>query len=126
MEKRRSLGVGNLVIAVYGVFALAATARGLLQITKKFNEAPVAYSLSLLAGLVYIFATIFLATSKLRLARLTIWFELVVVILVGTFSLVDSNLFPDETVWSYYGIQYGLIPLFLPIFGLWWLRRVKK
>ncbi len=38
----RSSGPGRLIIAVYAVFAIAATARAGFQIVTKFSEAPVA------------------------------------------------------------------------------------
>ena len=126
MEKRRSLGVGNLIIAVYGVFALSATVRALYQLIRKFTYAPLAYSLSLVAGVVYIIATFALVRANYKLARLTLWFELLGVITVGSLSLLIPELFPHDSVWSYFGRNYGWIPLALPIFGLWWLRRVKK
>ena len=39
-------GAGRVLVAVYGVFALAATARSLVQLLTKADEAPLAYSLS--------------------------------------------------------------------------------
>jgi hypothetical protein len=33
--------------------------------------------------------------------------------------------FPEATVWSGYGIGYGLVPLVLPVLGLAWLRRTR-
>ena len=33
--------------------------------------------------------------------------------------------FPRATVWSGFGVGYALIPLILPIVGLWWLRRER-
>ena len=127
MEKKRSsFGVGNLVVACYGVFALSATARGTLQIVKKFDQAPLAYSLSLLAGLVYILATVALVRSKSKLAMQTMIFELAGVLIVGFLSIFEPGLFAHDTVWSYFGKGYGFIPLVLPIFGFWWLRRSSK
>ena len=49
-------GPGRLLVAVYAVFALSATARAVFQIATQFAEAPVAYLLSAFAGLVYIVA----------------------------------------------------------------------
>jgi uncharacterized membrane protein YfbV (UPF0208 family) len=40
---------------------------------------------------------------------------------------VVPELFPDQTVWSQFGVGYLLIPLFLPVLGLWWLgKRVSS
>ena len=125
-QERASLGVGNLVIALYGVFALSATVRASYQIAIKFSEAPLAYSLSLLAGLIYIVATISLVRRNYLLARYTLIFELAGVLVVGSFSYIAPSLFAHPSVWSYFGMGYGLIPLILPIFGIWWLGRVKK
>lgn len=119
-------GAGRLLVAVYGVLALAATARGLYQVTTKLSEAPLAYALSLLAGLVYVLATYALAADRRRVAWAAVAFELVGVLTVGTLSLVDVGDFPDETVWSQFGAGYGYVPLVLPFVGLWWLWRTGR
>ncbi|HET9971704.1 MAG TPA: hypothetical protein VFQ68_25950 [Streptosporangiaceae bacterium] len=122
-------GPGRLLIAVYALFALAATARAGVQIATKFHEAPVAYLLSAFAGLVYILATVTLANgSRLarRIAVVSCSVELVGVLAVGTWSLADPATFPDATVWSGYGSGYGFVPLVLPVFGLLWLRRLSR
>lgn len=118
-------GFGRLLVAVYAVFALAATARSLFQLLTEASVAPFAYSLSLVAGLVYVVATVALARSLRRLALVTIGAELVGVLTVGVLSLADSELFPDESVWSGFGAGYGYVPLVLPLVGLWWLRRTR-
>jgi hypothetical protein len=123
-----SSGPGRVLIAVYGVFALSATARALVQIASKFSEAPVAYLLSALAGLVYILATIGLAghgPAARRLAWAAVGFELAGVLVVGTLTVLDTTDFPDDTVWSVYGRGYGFVPLVLPFIGLWWLRHTR-
>jgi hypothetical protein len=117
-----------VLIAVYGVFALSATARAGVQIATRFGEAPVPYLLSALAGVVYILATIGLAghgPAARRLAWAAVAFELVGVLVVGTFTVFDSGDFPDDTVWSVYGRGYGFVPLVLPLIGLWWLRHTR-
>jgi len=122
-------GPGRLLIAVYALFALAATARAGVQIATKFHEAPVAYLLSAFAGLVYILATVTLANGSplaRRIAVVSCSVELVGVLAVGTWSLADPATFPDATVWSGYGSGYGFVPLVLPVFGLLWLRRLSK
>jgi len=122
----RSIGLGRVLITVYAILALAATARSVVQIATKFHVAPVAYLLSGLAGLVYILATIALlgkGDGWYRVAWITIVFEFVGVVVVGTVSLVDPMLFPSDTVWSYFGRGYLFIPLVLPILGMLWLYR---
>lgn len=118
-----------MLVAVYGVLALAATGRSTVQIVTGFDEAPVAYSLSALAAVVYIVATIALVAPGAvwyRVAVVTISFELMFVLIVGTLSVLDAELFPRNTVWSYYGIGYLFVPLVLPVFGLLWLRRQRS
>jgi hypothetical protein len=116
-------GFGRVVVAVYAVFALSASARSLYQLSTKASEAPVAYGLSALAGLVYLVATFALATNRGRLAACAIGFELVGVLTVGALTLADAQLFPDATVWSDFGAGYGFVPLVLPFVGLAWLLR---
>jgi amino acid transporter len=129
LAHRTRSGPGRLLIAVYAVFALAASARSAVQLGTRFDEAPLAYLLSAFAAAVYIVATVCLArgnrTSR-RLATVSIVVELVGVLAVGTFSLVDPQAFPDATVWSGYGRGYGFVPAVLPVLGLWWLRRTAR
>ena len=94
---KAQLGPGRLLIAVYGVFALSATARASFQLITKFEEAPLAY--------------------------VTVGFELVGVLAVGLMSLLLPELFAHPSVWSLFGAGYAFIPLALPILGLIWLRR---
>ena len=115
-----------MLIAIYALFALAASARAGVQIATKFGNAPVAYLLSAFAGVVYILATITLAAgtpTARRIALVSCSIEFVGVLAVGSWSLADPATFPDATVWSGYGSGYGFVPLVLPVFGLLWLRR---
>lgn len=124
----RATGPGRLLVAVYGVFALAATARAVFQIATKFDEAPIAYLLSAVAAVVYIVATVSLARPGIRAYRLSVvavTTELVGVLVVGLLSIVDAQDFPHETVWSGFGRGYGFVPLLLPVLGLLWLRRTR-
>ncbi|MGR6966621.1 hypothetical protein ACU610_19355 [Geodermatophilus sp. URMC 61] len=119
-------GPGRVLVAVYGVFALAAGARAAVQLSTRFAEAPVAYLLSALAAVVYVVATVALARGGRRVALVAITVELVGVLVVGTLSLADRAAFPDETVWSAYGRGYLFIPLVLPVVGLFYLRRTGR
>ncbi|MDP9886691.1 hypothetical protein [Pseudarthrobacter enclensis] len=126
VRNTRNTGPGRLLIAVYGVFAISATARAGYQILTKFSEAPLAYLLSAFAAVVYIVATISLAkagTTWFKVSVAAVLVELVGVLVVGTLSILDSVQFPHETVWSLFGRGYGFIPLLLPILGLVWLYR---
>src|ERR1700733_9382402 len=118
-------GPGRLLVAIYALFALSASARAGVQIATKFHNAPVAYLLSAFAGVVYILATVTLAVGSptaRRIAVVSCSVELAGVLAVGTWSLLDPATFPDATVWSGYGSGYGYVPLVLPVFGLLWLR----
>ncbi|NOJ61228.1 hypothetical protein [Arthrobacter sp. 260] len=122
--RHRNSGPGRLLIAVYGVFALAATARAVFQISTKFAEAPLAYLLTALAAGVYVLATVSLAMPGQRWYWISVGavgLELVGVLTVGLFSLLDPEAFPNDTVWSLFGRGYGFVPLLLPVLGLWWL-----
>ncbi|MFF3667681.1 hypothetical protein [Microtetraspora malaysiensis] len=116
-------GPGRVLVALYGVFALAASARAGVQIATRFHEAPLAYLLSALAAVVYIVLTVALARGDRRLALAACLVELTGVLVVGTLSLVDAAAFPHATVWSGYGAGYLFVPLILPVLGLFWLRR---
>ncbi|MFI7601060.1 hypothetical protein [Actinoplanes sp. NPDC049681] len=119
-------GLGRVLLLVYGIFALSASARALVQISTHFSEAPLAYLLSAFAGLVYIAATAGLAIGGTRgrmIALVSCSIELLGVLIVGTLSIADAVAFPDDTVWSRYGSGYGYVPLVLPFIGLWWLWR---
>jgi hypothetical protein len=122
-------GPGRLLVAVYGLFALSASARAGVQIATKFGNAPVAYLLSAFAGVVYIIATVTLGNGgprARRIALISCSIELAGVLAVGTWSVADPAMFPDATVWSGYGSGYGFVPLVLPVFGLLWLRYWSK
>ena len=119
------LGPGRILIAIYGIFAISATARAIFQLATKFSEAPLAYSLSALAAFVYMIATLLLARdSWRRFAKFAVWFELIGVLAVGTLSMTNPDLFNHPSVWSGYGIGYGFVPLVLPILGILWLRKI--
>lgn len=124
MSASTRTGFGRILVFVYGVFALAATARALVQLTTQASKAPVAYSLSLFSGIVYIAATWALATDHRRVALLTIGVELTGVLVIGTLSHPSD--IDRASVWSDYGNGYGFVPLVLPFLGLWWLWRIGR
>jgi hypothetical protein len=113
----RNTGPGRLLIAVYAVFAISATARAGYQILTKFSA---------FAAVVYVVATVSLARpgrTAFKVSVVAVLVELVGVLVVGALSVFDSVNFPHETVWSLFGRGYGFIPLLLPILGLIWLYR---
>ncbi|WP_345994182.1 hypothetical protein [Leucobacter chromiiresistens] len=122
-------GLGRVLIAVYIVLALAATFRSVYQIIAKFDEAPLAYSLSALSGAVYIVATIALIKRR-GVWRGIAWgaliFELCGVLVVGLLSILEPQLFGHPSVWSFFGSGYLFIPLVLPVLGLIWLRSTAR
>lgn len=124
--RSRMTGIGRVLVIVYAVMALAATGRSFVQIVRRFDESPLAYSLSALAAVVYIIATLGLVLAGRRgwytIAWVAIVFELVGVLVVGTLSLTHPELFQHDSVWSVFGRGYLFIPLVLPMFGIWWLR----
>jgi hypothetical protein len=132
IRHRRGTGIGRVLVAVYAILALAALGRSIFQIIDRFDEAPVAFLLSLLAGAVYVVATVALAARWRRVAWATISFELLGVLVVGTITVLSPDLLGlhsgdpfgrTATVWSTYGAGYLGIPIGLPILGLIWLRR---
>jgi hypothetical protein len=116
-------GPGRALVAVYGLFALAAGARATVQILTRFGEAPLAYTLSAFAALVYVLLTVALARGARRVALAALGIELAGVLVIGTVSLLVPAAFPDDTVWSGFGSGYLYIPLVLPLVGLYWLLR---
>lgn len=121
-------GPGRALVAVYGVLAIAATFRSAVQVLRDFDAAPLAYSLSAGAALVYVVATVALArggATARRVAWVAVTIEAVGVVVVGALSVQRPELFPDATVWSGFGAGYGFVPLLLPALGLWWLTRTR-
>jgi hypothetical protein len=119
-------GPGRVLVAVYAVFAVSATARAGVQLLRDWDEAPLAYGLSAVAALVYVLATVGLARGARRVAAAAVLTELVGVLVVGALSVVDPQAFPRATVWSGFGSGYGYVPLVLPVLGLAWLRRSRR
>ena len=113
-----------MLVVVYAVLALAATGRSFVQIAQRFEPPPLASTLSAISAVVYILATLALvfagSRTWYRVAWIAISFELAGVLLIGTLSLFSPELFPEATVWSFFGMGYLFIPLVLPFFGIWW------
>ena len=120
-------GPGTLFTFLYGVFAVGATSRSVVQWITKAEHAPFAYALSSLAACVYLIGFALLLRwghpGSRPAMRVLCLIELAGVLVVGTLSLARPDLFPDSTVWSYYGVGYLLLPAILPIMVLRWLRR---
>ncbi len=66
IRTRSVTGLGRVLVVVYGILALAATGRSVVQIILRFDSAPLAFSLSALSAAVYILATLALVFSASR------------------------------------------------------------
>lgn len=115
----------RLLIIGYSIVAIAATGRSLFQVLTKFDEAPFAYSLSLLAAAHYFLAILAIVKKWRRFAIVVMIFELVGVLSVGALTLLIPSLFNANSVWSYFGAGYGFLPVILPVMGLWWVRGLR-
>ncbi|MBW5486305.1 hypothetical protein [Streptomyces bambusae] len=118
-------GPGLLLVWLYGVMVVGALSRSLYQISTEFDRAPLAYSLSAAAAVVYAFITYALVRggeAARKVARVCCAVELAGVLAVGTWTLVRPESFPDATVWSDFGMGYLFIPVVLPVTGMLWLR----
>lgn len=113
------------LLAAYSLLAFAAVGRSTYELIFKFDEAPVAYSLSTFAALVYLVAVWAIWRGDrvgIIVGRIACSFELAGVLIVGTITTFgDSEAFDVGTVWSYYGRDYGWLPLIVPALALWWL-----
>ncbi|MEU4395152.1 hypothetical protein [Kribbella sp. NPDC023855] len=91
------------------------------------DQAPLAYSLSAVAAVIYVVAAVCLTIGNRarRVAICACSIELLGVIGIGALSYAEPALFSDRTVWSHFGQGYGYLPVVLPILGLWWLLRTR-
>lgn len=122
-------GPHQVLLALYALFTLAAGARATVQLVTQYDDAPVAYWLSLAASGTYAlgwYAIREASAGNTGFASVMLWVELAGVLSVGTLSLVRPEWFPDASVWSDYGAGYGFVPLALPVAGLIWLRYEKR
>ncbi|WP_236683574.1 hypothetical protein [Demequina aurantiaca] len=106
------------LVALYAILGLAAAGRSVVQITTKFSEAPLAYSISFLSAVLYTVIAFAIWRGRYKLALWGTAVELTGVIVVGTLGYVESSWWPDETVWTGFGSAYGWVPLVLPIAAL--------
>ncbi|MFE9031105.1 hypothetical protein ACFYOA_33405 [Streptomyces iakyrus] len=130
VSRRRLIsGPGTLLVWLYGVMVVGAVSRSAYQIATEFDRAPLAYSLSAVAGVVYGFITYTLVRggeTARRIALACCVAELVGVLTVGTWTLVEPSAFPDATVWSDFGMGYLFIPVLLPLSAIYWLRASRS
>ncbi|MFC8092933.1 hypothetical protein [Streptomyces sp. NPDC057301] len=121
-------GPGIVLVWLYGVMVVGAVSRSAYQIATEFDRAPLAYSLSAAAGVVYGFITYTLVRggeTARKAALVCCVAELAGVLTVGTWTLVEPSAFPDATVWSDFGMGYVFIPVLLPLSAIYWLRKAR-
>jgi hypothetical protein len=119
--------VVRIVLSIaYAILCLAATGRSVFQITTKFAEAPVPYTISAVSAVLYGVIAFALWTRRMRLALAGTVVELAGVIIVGTLGWLEPSWWADETVWTGYGSAYGWVPLALPVIALWLLLRERR
>lgn len=122
-------GAGRALVVIYAILAIGATSRVLFELATKFSTAPLPYTLSAVAAVVYVLITIALIKDTpgwRRVAVVAMAAELVGVLVVGTWSAFDGAAFPKSSVWFWYGRDYLLVPLVLPVWGLLFLWRTRR
>lgn len=120
----RRHGPGRVILALYLIFVIGTVSRSAAQITTRWDEAPLAYGLSAFAAAVYVVILVSLAIpgrTAWWVSTIALLVELVGVLVVGAWSVLAPQMFPDATVWSNFGRGYLFLPLVLPVLGLWWL-----
>ncbi|WP_061962352.1 hypothetical protein [Demequina flava] len=119
--------IGRIILIVaYAVLGIAATGRSVYQISTKFTEAPLPYTISALSALLYIGIAVALWRGWRRGALWGTCIELAGVLVVGTLGYLHPEWWGDETVWTGYGSAYGWVPLILPLAALWVLLRPRR
>ena len=118
-------GGHQVLLLLYALFTLSAGGRSLVQLATRADQAPLAYTLSLVAAVTYALGWLAIRRASeghTGFASRMLWVELAGVLTVGTLSVVRTDWFPDATVWSDFGVGYGFVPVALPVAGLLWLR----
>jgi hypothetical protein len=114
------------LLAAYSILAFAAVGRSTYELVFKFNDAPVPYIFSTLAAVIYLVACWAIWRGDalgVRVGKIACTIELLGVLTIGTLTTVGDSAFDVGTVWSFYGLDYGWLPLVVPALALWWLFR---
>ena len=114
------------LVVAYAVLGLAALGRSTVQITTKFAEAPLPYSISAVSAVLYVVIGLALWRGWRTLALVGTVLELLGVLVVGTLGILEPAWWADETVWTGYGSAYGWVPLALPLAALILLVRERR
>lgn len=112
------------LLAAYSILAFAAVGRSTYELIFKFDEAPVPYTFSVIAALIYLVACWAIWRGDalgVKVGKVACSFELIGVLTIGTLTTIGERAFDVGTVWSYYGRDYGWLPLVVPALALWWL-----
>jgi uncharacterized membrane protein YfcA len=121
--------LGKLLGFSYPLLGLSTGVRSLYQLFFKPESTHlVAASLSLLAAICYIIASVaFFKRTRWawRLGVGMLSFELLGVLIVGTLSLIYPSVI-GRTAWGQFGRDYGFFPLIQPILGLLWLFKAGR
>jgi hypothetical protein len=116
--------IGYILGFSYPLLALSTGARGLYRLFFKPGVTNhLGPALSVLAALVYLIAAVgfFRRTPRWwRIAVAALTFEALLVLVVGTLSIVVPDL-TGSTALEYFGRDYGFFPLIQPFLGLIWL-----
>lgn len=115
---------GVILAVSYPVLALSAGVRSIYQLFLKEDVTSyVPAILSGIAAILYLVATVGFVIRKRwawRLSVAILIFELAMVLLIGTLSLIIPETI-GRTVWGRFGADYGFFPLIQPLLGLAWL-----
>jgi hypothetical protein len=114
------------LLAAYSILALAAVGRSVYELIFKFDDAPVPYTFSVVAAVIYLVAVWAIWRGDelgIKVGKIACSIELVGVLAIGTITSLGDTAFDVGTVWSFYGLDYGWLPLVVPALALWWLFR---
>jgi len=111
------------LLAAYSLLAFAAVGRSTYELIWKFNDAPVPYSFSTAAAVIYLVACWAIWRGDalgVKVGKIACGIELIGVLTIGTITTLGDSAFDVGTVWSFYGRDYGWLPLVVPALALWW------
>lgn len=118
---------GTILAISYPVLALSTGVRAIYQLVLLATGARTGPflppSLSAIAALAYLTATIGFAVRKRwawRLSVAVLGMESALTLIVGTLSYIMPDVI-GSTVWRHFGADYGYFPLVQPLIGLAWL-----
>lgn len=115
-----------ILIVVYAILALAAAGRSSVELTQKFAEAPLPYSISAVSAVIYVVITVALWRRWHTVALVGSAVELLGVLTVGMLTSFEPSWWPEHTVWTGFGSGYGWVPVLLPIVALYFLIRGRR